>query len=515
MKNLSELIQGLDTRAVRLEGDPAIHKVADDSRRVKDGELFIAVQGEMADGHDYIHSAVESGAVAVVGQIPDPGLSAAYVQVSDSRLALAAIAAAFYDHPARKLVMIGVTGTDGKTTTTNLIYESMIAAGLSVGMVTTVNAVIGERVLATGLHVTTPQAVLVQEFLHQMVEAGMTHCILEATSHGLAQRRVLPSEFDIAVVTNITHEHLDYHGSYESYRAAKGLLFTELTKDSNKEGVTPTAILNLDDDKSYDYLASITDAHQLTYSAEVKADFKAVDIRAGLDGLAFQIHHRDQSVQVLSPLIGEYNVSNCLAAYCAVVGGLELPPQAAVDGIAALKLIPGRMERIDLGQDFTAMVDFAHTPNALKRALETARTLTHGRVIAIFGSAGLRDEEKRWLMSEISIDLADMTVLTAEDPRTESLDHILEQMAQGARERGGVEGETFIRVPDRGQAIRQALDLAKPGDLVVSCGKGHEQSMCFGTTEYDWDDRTAMRAALADYLGIDGPEMPFLPTRKS
>jgi UDP-N-acetylmuramoyl-L-alanyl-D-glutamate--2,6-diaminopimelate ligase len=214
-------------------------------------------------------------------------------------------------------------------------------------------------------------------------------------------------------------------------------------------------------------------------------------------------------------LIGVYNVSNCLAAFSAVVGGLGLAPSAAVQGMAALKMIPGRMERIDLGQDFTAIVDFAHTPNALKRALETARQLTDGKVIAVFGSAGLRDQEKRRLMAEVSAELADITVLTAEDPRTESLDQILEEMAEGARSRGGVEGFSFIRVPDRGQAIRRALDLAEKGDLVLACGKGHEQSMCFGTVEYPWDDRTAMRAALSDFLGIEGPQMPFLPTRQA
>jgi UDP-N-acetylmuramoyl-L-alanyl-D-glutamate--2,6-diaminopimelate ligase len=234
-----------------------------------------------------------------------------------------------------------------------------------------------------------------------------------------------------------------------------------------------------------------------------------------VEGLNFQIVYQGQPVEIHSRLIGEYNVSNCLAAYSAVVGGLGLPPSSAVDGIAALKMIPGRMESIDLGQAFIAMVDFAHTPNALKRALETARRLTRGKVIAVFGSAGLRDRQKRRLMAEVSVELADMTVLTAEDPRTESLDRILEEMAEGARTRGGVEGETFIRVPDRGQAIRQALDIAQEGDVVISCGKGHEQSMCFGTTEHPWDDRTAMRAALADYLGVAGPSMPYLPTRSA
>jgi UDP-N-acetylmuramoyl-L-alanyl-D-glutamate--2,6-diaminopimelate ligase len=211
-------------------------------------------------------------------------------------------------------------------------------------------------------------------------------------------------------------------------------------------------------------------------------------------------------------LVGAFNVSNCLAALTATVYGLGIKPEVAALGIASLEGIPGRMERIDLGQPFTAIVDFAHTPNALKSALEAARTMTKGRVITVFGSAGLRDKEKRRMMAETSAELADLTVLTAEDPRTESLEGILEEMAAGARSRNGREGETFWRVADRGEAIRFALQLARPGDVVLSCGKGHEQSMCFGQTEYLWDDRTAMRAALAESLGTEGPPMPYLPS---
>ena len=219
--------------------------------------------------------------------------------------------------------------------------------------------------------------------------------------------------------------------------------------------------------------------------------------------------------QVVSTnLLGDYNVSNCLAAFAAAVEGLGIDPAVAAQGIAALPGIPGRMEQIDLGQDFTAIVDFAHTPNALKVALEQARKMTKGRVIAIFGSAGLRDREKRRLMAEVSVGLADITILTAEDPRTESLEGILAEMAGAAAGKGGVEGKSFYRVPDRGEAIRLGVKLAKAGDLVIACGKGHEQSMCFGETEYPWDDRTAMKAALAERLGIKGEKMPELPTSK-
>jgi len=215
---------------------------------------------------------------------------------------------------------------------------------------------------------------------------------------------------------------------------------------------------------------------------------------------------------VISRLVGAFNISNILAAMTTAIYGLNISPQITADGIASLDAVPGRMERINLGQAFTAIVDFAHTPNALKVALQAVRQMTAGRVIAVFGSAGLRDRAKRKMMAEVSIELADLTILTAEDPRTESLDGILAEMADAAVSKGGEEGKTFWRVPDRGEAIRQAIRLAKPGDLVVACGKGHEQSMCFDQTEYAWDDRTAMRAALAESLLKDGPDMPVLPT---
>jgi UDP-N-acetylmuramoyl-L-alanyl-D-glutamate--2,6-diaminopimelate ligase len=238
-----------------------------------------------------------------------------------------------------------------------------------------------------------------------------------------------------------------------------------------------------------------------------------VDIQYSPSGIQFIAESKDFRVAASSNLVGAYNVSNCLAALTAAVYGLGIDPQVAAQGLAALEGIPGRMERIDMGQNFTAIVDFAHTPNALKVALEAGRTMTKGRVISVFGSAGLRDKEKRRMMAETSAELADLTVLTAEDPRTESLDGILEEMAAGAISKGGREGETFWRVADRGEAIKFALRLAREGDIVLSCGKGHEQSMCFGKTEYLWDDRTAMRAALAEFLGVDGPPMPYLPSQ--
>ncbi len=524
--------------------------IAIDSRRVEPGNLFIARRGGSLDGHRFIPDALARGAAAVVGEeaLEWPAESRPYVRVPNSVEAVTWLAAAFYDWPGRRLTVLGVTGTDGKTTTSNLLYQILLAAGLRAGLVSTVNAVIGDEVLDTGFHVTTPDAPDVQFYLSKMVAAGLTHVVLETTSHGLAQHRVDASQYDIAIVTNITHEHLDQHGSYENYRAAKARLFQLLEQTEPKPPGNPRlAVLNRDD-SSYEYLLSIihrppSTVHRLpstvyrppstdhrpstvhrppsrqvqvvSYGLGPEADIRAEGVVYSPSGIRFEAVGADFRVPVNSPLVGAYNVSNCLAALTAAVRGLGIDPQTAARGIASLTGVPGRMERIDLGQPFTAIVDFAHTPNALRVALETARQMTDKRVIAVFGSAGLRDKEKRRLMAEVSAELADLSILTAEDPRSESLEGILEEMAAGARARGGREGQTFFRVPDRGEAIRLGVRLAEPGDIVLACGKGHEQSMCFGETEYPWDDRIAMRAALAELLGVDGPAMPYLPTQET
>jgi UDP-N-acetylmuramoyl-L-alanyl-D-glutamate--2,6-diaminopimelate ligase len=494
--------------------DVPVTGISIDSRAVKPGHLFVAMRGANVDSHDYIQTAIDHGAVAIAGDQEVSGLSVPYIRLENPRRALTWIAGAFHGWPGRKLTVIGVTGTDGKTTTTNLIHRILLAARIKAGMVSTVNAVIGDEVLDTGFHVTTPDAHDVQGYLARMVDAGLTHVVLETTSHGWAQYRVDACEFDIGVVTTITHEHMDEHGSYENYRAAKARLLSSLEITSPKlHGNPRLGVINRDDVKSFDFLNEFIKVNKVSYGLNKDADVRAVDIEYSPSGIRFGAQSKDFNVTVESRLVGAYNVSNCLAALTATVQGLGIEPEIAAIGIASLEGIPGRMERIDMGQNFTAIVDFAHTPNALKVVLEDARKVTKGRVISVFGSAGLRDREKRRMMAETSAELADLTVLTAEDPRTESLNAILEEMVAGARSRGGREGETFWRVADRGEAIRFALSLARPGDIVLSCGKGHEQSMCFGGREHLWDDRTAMRAALAEMLGVEGPQMPYLPTQ--
>lgn len=512
---LSELVSHvpncIDTSAVTTDPEIAA-PVVEDSRVVEPGGIFVARAGLSADGHAYITAAVERGAAAVFGERPpaDVECRAPYVQVADGGLALAYLAAAQLDFPARKLVMIGVTGTDGKTTTSNLLYSMLKSAGIGAGMISTVSAVLGDQELDTGLHVTTPTSPKVQGYLDRMVRAELTHCVLEATSHGLVQHRVAACDFDVAVMTNIQHEHLDFHGSWENYRDAKGLLFRNLMEGARKpHAPAKLAVINLDDAPSADYLLGIPADYHFRYAVSKRPDANifAREIRYEPAATHLVASVDDETVVIESALVGQFNVSNLLAAITAAYS-LGISLSAIKAGAEAVKGIPGRMERIDEGQDFLAVVDFAHTPNALRRALEAARLMIPptGRVIVVFGCAGLRDPEKRVMMGHIAAQNADLAVITAEDPRTESLEDILAAIAGAFIGIGGIEGETFWRVPDRGEAIFRAVQMAQPGDIVLSCGKGHEQSMCFGTVEYPWDDRQAMHAALR------GAPLRTLPT---
>lgn len=510
--NLSDLLAGLPGVIAPPETDVVVTApVSENAQAVQPGGVFLARAGANVDGHTLIADAVAHGAVAVVGERPPDEVRCPvpYAQVTDGKAALGPLAAAYFGHPSHALAVIAVTGTDGKTTTCTLIHSMLRAAGIQAGLLTTVSAVIGDDVLETGLHVTTPPAHEVQMYLARMVAAGMTHVVLEATSHGLALGRVNGVAVDVAVLTNVTHEHLDFHGTWEQYRRDKARLFAMVGTTARKPGVLKVAVINADDPSAdlFRQTARQTGGVDRVISYGVDplypVDVRAEDIDYEPQATHLMVDGPDGLRQrVESPLVGPFNVANTLAAVAACAAVLGDDPErlraAIFDGVREMAPIPGRMERIDAGQDFLAIVDFAHTPNALRRALEAARAMIapERRVIAVFGSAGLRDRDKRRLMAEVSAELADITILTAEDPRTESLAGILNDMAQGCIHRGAVEGETFWRVMDRGRALAYGCSLARRGDLVIACGKGHEQSMCFGTIEYPWDDRDAMRAAL-------------------
>ncbi len=519
---LSDILAELPPADTFIDDEIRISGVTMDSRIVRPGFIFVAIAGGTIDGHTFISDALKHGASAIVGEKSQLDLGqdigeTPYFQVRDGRAAVSRLAAAFHGFPARKMAVIGVTGTDGKTTTATLIHQVLIAAGFNAGLISTVNAVIRERTLDTGFHVTTPDAPTVQDLLAQMVSQNVSHVVIEATSHGLAQYRVNDCEFDMAVLTNLSHEHLDYHRSFDSYRNAKGLLFKILNSTVQKPFNPPRgAVLNKDDD-THAYFSGITETPVLSYGRNSEAEVTAKDIQHNRDGLRFSIagHDLDGSAfnfPVDAQLFGDFNIYNYLAAAALTRGIMQIDDGIVAEGLSRVGVISGRMEPIDVGQDFKAVVDFAHTPNALQKALQAGRSMISGRVITVVGSAGLRDREKRGIMGKIAAENADLVFITAEDPRTDSLRLILEEMAAGAQKGGGEEGKSFWRVLDRREAIRLAVRAAGPDDLVLICGKGHEQSMCFGDVEYTWDDRTALRAAISEHLGLPGPVMPYLPT---
>lgn len=522
------------------QGEPSTTEftsVTSDSRSVVPGTIFVAIQGYNVDGHGYISAAVEKGAAAVIGTRPLASLGAQgiqvpstvpYIEVDNSRLALAQASATLHNFPSRELTVIGVTGTDGKTTTATLIESITNVATRSqadqvgdVGVITTVAARIRGQESETGFHVTTPDATEVQRYLAEMQTAGCRHAIVESTSFGLDQERVAAVDFDIAAVTNITHEHLDIHGTRDAYVQAKAKLFRALYTRTAKADVPRCAVLNGDDEGSYGALCAALDEESTRYGFSVPRRVYGVratldEARAALDAgildvvatdveytpreTRFHLVWWEGNFEIVTPLIGDFNVYNITCA-ATVALALGIAPSEIRQGVAEMTGVSGRMERIEAGQAFLAVVDFAHSPFSLERALHTLRPLVGrsptgqpGRLIAVFGSAGLRDKAKRGLMGEISGRLADFTVVTAEDPRTEDLDLINQAIVEGIRQAGA--GRKYAVVPDRAEAIQLAVDIAQPGDVVASFGKGHERSMCYGTTEYPWSDQDAMRSAL-------------------
>lgn len=489
----------------RRDGEVDITHVAEDSRRVEAGSLFVAVKGSVHDGHRFIPQALDRGAVAVAGEREErPGglpESVPYVYVPDDRRAVAQLSAALFGYPSRKLQVIGVTGTDGKTTTSTLIHAILEAAGKRAGLISTIRAEIGGRSYDTGFHVTTPEAFDVQRYLHEMVQAGTEVAVLETTSHALDQGRTLCVEYDVAVVTNVTHEHLDWHGNWENYMAAKARLFEALNGSYRKQGTAKAAVINADD-RSYTWLKKIPADMQYVYGLDRRQqpDITAGEIVYMAGGTRFLAQTPAADIELSLRLPGKHNVYNAMAAIGAALA-LGVSTEAIKEGLGSVEQIRGRMEWVEEARPlgFDVVVDFAHTPNGLEKTLELARQLVaprNGRVIAVFGSAGLRDREKRGMMGRVAGRLADLTVVTAEDPRTERVEDISAEIARALAAEGREEGRDFQQVHDRKEAIAFAIDAARPGDMVLVCGKAHESSMCYGTEELPWDEFAAVREGL-------------------
>ncbi len=485
MKKLSTLLSIFDNFQVYGPKNVEISRIADDSRKVKKGSLFIAIGGATFDAYKFIPNAISSGATVIVGE-KSPHKSwvneVTYIKVPNSRRALSLIASVWHNFPSKKLKVIGITGTDGKTTTTNILYWILNKSKKKVGLVSTVSAKIGKVEHDTGLHVTNPEPIQLQKFLSEMVEKNCEYAVLEVTSHGLDQERVAGIDFDIAVLTNITHEHIDYHKTYEKYLGSKLKLFKK----------AKMVVLNKDDD-SYKRIKKVLSpkTRQLTYNSKaLKGDIKrAVDER----------------------FAEPYNRLNAAAAIT-VARELSIKDANIIEAIKTFPGVLGRMDKISNNRGINIFVDFAHTPNALKNVLQALKNFKkkENKLIVVFGCAGERDIEKRIMMGKVSTKIADISVFTAEDPRHEDVNDIIQQMAKGAKESGAEEfsreeykiqefekDHYFIRIPERGEGISFAIQkLAKKGDVVVVCGKGHEKSLAYGDIEYSWSDHEAVRTAL-------------------
>jgi len=499
MMKLAKLLQDIQNyEVVKGSPDKNIQNVHFDSRKVNENDLFIAIKGVDEDGHAFIKNALEDGATGFVLEdeqfMPDnKGITV--IKVKNSRKALAHIAASYYDYPARKLTVIGVTGTDGKTTTSTLIHHILQHANLKAGLITSINAIIGEHIYETGFHTTTPDAISIQKYLNEMVSAGCEYAVIETSSHGLAQYRVEACEYDVAVLTNITSEHLDYHKSQEEYIKAKARLFTMLAQSYKKENISKISILNKDDANYEEFIQFLADRH-LSYGLKSSADFRAENIENKQGKLSFVVHSPKGEFKIESPLLGNYNVHNILAA-CAVAYSQHIPTNAYAEAITTLDHIKGRMELIPYEKGaFKVIIDFAHTAYALEQALKTTRTFTPNKIHVVFGSAGLRDIKKRKQMGIVASKFADKIYITAEDPRTEDVNAIIDEIAQGCLEQERDEGKDFFRIPDRKQAIETAIMNADDGDTVLCCGKAHETTMCYGRNEQPWSEYEVVQKAL-------------------
>lgn len=484
---LNNLLESIEPLAVNPRSDPEIKGLAYDSRQVKPGYIFFALKGQREDGQLFIQDAVDRGAVVVVSEqarLIGKGQTV-MLQVSDARESMAQAARVFYHNPSAKLKVVGITGTNGKTTTAFMIMNILDTAGFKAGMIGTVEYIIGKRTIPATR--TTPESVDLQQMLDQMVAADCRSAVMEVSSHALVQKRARGIDFDAAVFTNLTQDHLDYHETMERYFQAKTLLFKNFSQGTKKS----VPLINIDDSFGQQ-LARLPEIKTdvITYGLHELSVVRAFNLQLTVQGSVFDVASPWGGAKISLSLLGRYNVSNALAAFGAC-GALGIEPKLMTDVLHQMTFVPGRLEEIQTGTGFQVFVDYAHTEDALHNVLTALREISAGRLIVVFGCGGNRDTNKRPRMGSVAEQLADFTIVTSDNPRREEPGLIISQILNGFKTREKVEV-----IPDRSEAIGRALFIAEKGDVVLIAGKGHENYQEFANTIIPFDDRQVVRECL-------------------
>ncbi len=482
MKILKDILYKVAIESVTGSTEIAIHKIDFDSRKIEENDVFIAIRGSLSDGHDYIDKAIQLGATAIIcDMLPEnieKGIT--YIKVKDTNTALAFMAANYFGNPSEKLKLVGVTGTNGKTTIASLLFQLFQKAGFKVGLLSTVKIMVDETEYKA-TH-TTPDSITINHYLNEMIEAGVTHCFMEVSSHGIHQKRTEALHFVGGIFTNLSHDHLDYHPTFAEYRDVKKAFFDSLPK-------TAFALSNIDD-KNGSVMLQNTVARKFTYALKTYADFKAQILESQLSGLLLKVNDNEVWVK----LIGTFNAYNILAIYGTAIE-LGMDSLEALRLLSDLESVSGRFQYIVSKENITAIVDYAHTPDALENVLKTIDDIRtkNEQLITVVGCGGNRDKTKRPIMAQIATNLSDKTILTSDNPRNEDPEVILNEMEEG------VEPQNFkkmLRITDRKQAIKTACQLAQPNDIILIAGKGHETYQEINGVRHHFDDMETVKEIL-------------------
>ncbi len=482
---IKDMIEAEEVVGITGSDELQVSGISHDSRKVERGHLFVAMQGEKADGHAFAESAVMRGAIAVIHdrELSDSAklaVHASLIKVKDSRKSLAFAANAYYCRPSRSMTVIGITGTNGKTTTTYILKSILEAWGKKVGLIGTIQHMIGDA-MYQATH-TTPESLEFQALLYEMQAAGCSHVVTEVSSHALSQKRVDYTSFKAGVFTNLTRDHLDFHGTMNGYFDAKKRLFTDLLDEN------AISVIN-NDDRWGRRLAECIRTGRITYGLEAGADLTASEMINSFDGLRFRINFSGSAYDIVSPLVGLPNVYNVLSA-AGAAASIGVPWKVIVEGIRRAPQIRGRFEKVDAGQKFFAFVDYAHTQDALERLIYTARSLTGGKIITVFGCGGERDRGKRPLMGAVATRLSDFVIITSDNPRAEKPEDIIKEVEAGAVRRN------YLIEADRKEAIKRAIIMAEDRDVVLIAGKGHEAFQEIGGKRYPFSDREVIEESI-------------------